>query len=99
MSSTLRWAWAPSMVWRGAAAFAVAPTSGDRYGWSGAESSRNRAPTDSQHFSQEHSQQYSQTSSRHAVEGSARSGNSQQHSQQHSQDYSQQHSQALVTAL
>ena len=95
MSSTLRWAWAPSMVWRGAAAFAVAPLSGDRYGWSGAESSRNRAPTDSQHFSQDYSQQYSQTRSRHAVEGSSRSGNS----QQHSQDFSQQHSQTLVTAL
>jgi len=63
------------------------------------ESSRNRAPTDSQHFSQDYSQQCSQTSSRHAVEGSPCSGNSQQHSQQHSQDYSQQHSQALVTAL
>jgi hypothetical protein len=85
--------------WRGAAAFAVAPTSGGRYGWSGIESWRNRAPTDSQHFSQQHSQQCSQTNSRHPVEGSPCSGNSQQHSQQHSQDYSQQHSQALVTAL
>ena len=81
--------------WRGAGSFAMTTTSGDRYGWSGVESSRNRAPTDSQHFSQQHSQQCSQTRSRHAVEGSARSGNS----QQHSQDYSQQHSQALVTAL
>jgi hypothetical protein len=70
-------------------------TSGDRHGWSGIESWRDCALTNSQHFSQ----QFSQTSSRDAVEGSARSGNSQQHSQQHSQDYSQQHSQALVTAL
>jgi hypothetical protein len=35
-------------------------TSGDRHGWSGAESWRDGALTDSQHFSQEHSQQHSQ---------------------------------------
>jgi hypothetical protein len=45
--------------------FAMTTTSGDRYGWSGVESWRNRAPTDSQHFSQEYSQQCSQTRSRH----------------------------------
>jgi hypothetical protein len=81
--------------WRGAGSFAVTPTSDDRYGWSGVESWRNGALTDSQQHSQDYSQQCSQTSSRHAAEGSARSGSS----QQHSQDYSQQHSQALVTAL
>ena len=85
--------------WRGAGSFAMTPTPGDRHGWSGIESWRDCALTNSQHFSQDYSQQYSQTRSRHAVEGPACSGNSQQHSQQHSQDYSQQHSQALVTAL
>ena len=51
---------APSMVWRGAGLFAMTPTSGDRHGWSGAESSRDSALIDSQHFSQQHSQQHSQ---------------------------------------
>jgi hypothetical protein len=50
----------------------MATTPGDRYGWSGVESWRNGAPTDSQQLSQDYSQQCSQTSSRDAVEGSAR---------------------------
>jgi hypothetical protein len=55
---------APSMRCRRARTFAMAPTSGDRHGWSEAESSRNGAPIDSQHLSQQHSQQCSQTSPR-----------------------------------
>ncbi len=42
-------------------------SSGDRQGWSEAESSRNGAPIDSQHFSQQHSQQCSQTSPRNGL--------------------------------
>ena len=71
--------------WRGAGSFAVTPTSGDRYGWSGVESWRDGAPTDSQQLSQDYSQQCSQTSSRDGGRV-LRLGNSQQHSQQHSQD-------------
>jgi hypothetical protein len=41
----------------------MTPSSGDRQGRSGVESSRNGALIDSQHFSQERSQQCSQTSS------------------------------------
>jgi len=68
--------------WRGAGLFAVTPTSGDRCGWSGVESWRDGALTDSQQHSQDYSQQYSQTRSRHAAEESARSG--QLHSTTHS---------------
>ncbi len=61
--------------WRGAGSFAVTPTSDDRYGWSGVESWRNGALTDSQQHSQDYSQQCSQTSSRDGFFGSTTHSN------------------------